>query len=116
MTTESAEDRWNSYMAAFGPVTPEEREQLLAHSVSDAVFFTNPGGEGKTRAGLLAHIEDFRKKMPAMHFGTDKVLCHHGELLAIWSMFKEDGVKVATGYNFVRADADGRFNYMAGFF
>jgi hypothetical protein len=31
-------------------------------------------------------------------------------------MDKQDGTKVATGYNFVRTDQDGRFSYMAGFF
>lgn len=116
MTTRNMEEHWNSYMATFGPVTNEEREQLLEDSVSGAVVFTNPGGEGKTRAGLIAHIEDFRKKMPTMRFSTDRVLLHHGELLAVWSMYKDDGDKVATGYNFVRADPDGRFSYMAGFF
>ena len=38
------------------------------------------------------------------------------KLLAIWSIYKPGGVKVATGYNFVTPGTDGRFNYMAGFF
>lgn len=116
MTDTTAEDRWDAYMKAFGRITPEERERLLEESVSDDVVFTNPGGEGKTRAGLAAHIETFHRKMPSVRFDTDKVFQHHDELLAIWSMYKDDGTRIATGYNFVHTDPDGRFNYMAGFF
>jgi hypothetical protein len=78
--------------------------------------FTNPGGEGSSRAGLDAHIAQFQASMPGMHFSTDKVFLHHGEVLAVWSMYKPDRSKVATGYNFVNLDDEGRFRYIAGFF
>ncbi|RWE85064.1 MAG: nuclear transport factor 2 family protein [Mesorhizobium sp.] len=116
MAIDSLERRWDAYLAAYGPIAAAERERLLKQSVSDDVVFTNPGGEGKTRNGLIAHIEDFQKKMPGTFFKTDKVFVHHGELLAIWSMYKSDDTKVATGYNFVRPNKDYRFSYMAGFF
>ena len=64
MSSDTPEQRWNSYLAAYGPVTAGERERLLKQSVADDVVFTNPGGEGQTRAGLIAHIEDFQRKMP----------------------------------------------------
>ena len=110
------EQRWNAYAAAFSATAEDERERLLEESVSEDVVFTNPGGEGKTRAGLSAHIVNFQKTMPGASFRTDKVYEHHRELLVVWSMHKQDGAKVATGYNFIRTDADGRFQYMAGFF
>jgi hypothetical protein len=116
MTTNVHEQHWNAYMAAFGPVETDERARLLKLSVGDDVVFTNPGGEGKTREGLIKHIEDLRNKMPGCFFKTDRVINHHGECLAVWSMYKQDGAKVATGYNFVQSGADGRFSYMAGFF
>jgi hypothetical protein len=116
MTTYSPEEQWHAYMAAFGATESDERDRLLQQSVSDDVIFTNPGGSGKTRTDLSAHIVDFQTKMPTMYFRTDKVHLSQGELLAIWSMYKSDHTKVATGYNFVRLDEDGRFNYMAGFF
>ncbi len=116
MAIDALERRWDAYLAAYGPIATEERERLLKQRVSDAVVFTNPGGEGRNRDGLIAHIEDFQKKMPGASFKTDKVFVHHGELLAIWSMYKSDDTKVATGYNFVRPDEEGRFSYMAGFF
>ena len=116
MTANTQEQLWNAYMDAFGAAEADERARLLAQSVSDDVVFTNPGGEGKTRGGLSKHIEDFRNKMPGCHFKTDRLISHHGECLAVWSMYKADGAKVATGYNFVQFAADGRFSYMAGFF
>jgi hypothetical protein len=116
MTTNKLEQQWTSYLAAYGPVSADERERLLLSSVADDVEFTNPGGEGRSRAGLIAHIEDFQQKMPGTYFSTEKVFVHHGELLAIWMMHKKDGAKVATGYNFVRPDDQGLFVYMAGFF
>jgi hypothetical protein len=51
-----------------------------------------------------------------MYFTTDKLYPQSDKLLAIWSMHMMDGTPVATGYNFVRTDQSGRFNYMAGFF
>jgi hypothetical protein len=116
MNIEALEGQWNSYLAAYGPVTAEDRERLLRQSVSERVIFTNPGGQGETLLGLIAHIEDFQRKMPGMYFGTDKLFLHHGEVLAVWSMYKAENIKVATGYNFVRLDEEGRFSYMAGFF
>lgn len=103
-------------MTAFGATAEEERERLLELSVSDDVIFTNPGGDGKSRAALSAHIAGFQKGNPGAYFTTDKIYAQPDKLLAIWSMYKHDGAKVATGYNFVTPDADGRFSYMAGFF
>lgn len=116
MTMHTPEEQWNAYMSAFAAVDLEERDRLLLRSVSDDVVFTNPGGSGKTRADLSAHIADFQSKMPSMYFSTDKVYLGQGELLAVWAMYKPDHAKVATGYNFVRLDENGRFSYMAGFF
>ena len=115
MNTETLEQNWNSYMAAFGAIAEDERERLLEGSVSEDVIFTNPGGDGKSRAGLIAHIEKFQKANPGAYFSTEKLYAQADKLLAIWSMYKQDGTKVATGYNFVRPNQDGRFSYMAGF-
>lgn len=116
MDTETLERNWHSYLAAYGAIADDERERLLVESVSDEMVFTNPGGQGERRTGLIAHIQNFQKSMPGTSFSTEKLFVHHGELLAIWTMHKPDGTKVATGYNFVRPDQDGRFAYMAGFF
>ncbi len=114
--TDTLKQHWHAYAAAYSATDENERQKLLEQSVAEDVVFTNPGGEGKTRAGLSAHIGNLQNSMPGAYFSTEKIFVHHGELLAIWSMHKQDGSKVATGYNFVRPDQDGRFAYMAGFF
>jgi hypothetical protein len=116
MDTVNLEANWEAYLKAYGAVADDERERLLAQSVTDGVVFTNPGGEGQRREGLIAHIQNFQASMPGTYFSTERVFVHHGEVLAIWAMHKPDGTKAATGYNFVRPGNDGRFAYMAGFF
>lgn len=113
---ETLKNNWEAYLAAYGNIDADEREQLLLQSVADDIVFTNPAGRGERRTGLAAHIQDFQKKMPGTYFETEKIFIHHGELLTIWTMHKPDGVKAATGYNFIRPDVTGRFVYMAGFF
>jgi hypothetical protein len=116
MNNVTLEQRWNSYMAAFGATVQEEREQLLAQSVSEDVVFTNPGGKGQSRLELSLHIAKFQRAFPGVYFLTEKVYAQPDNLLAKWSMYKQDGTKVETGYNFVRPDHEGLFSYMAGFF
>jgi hypothetical protein len=116
MNIDTLEQHWNAYMAAFNTTADDERVRLLEQSVADDVVFTNPGGDGESRAGLNAHISKFQNGNPGLYFSTDKLYAQPDKLLAIWSMHKPDGGKIATGYNFVRPDQDGRFSYMAGFF
>ncbi|MCB8878371.1 nuclear transport factor 2 family protein [Acidisoma silvae] len=113
---DTLKSHWTAYAAAYSATDKIERDRLLNQSVSDDVAFTNPGGEGRSRAVLSAHIESFQTSMPGVYFETDRIFVHHGEVLAVWSLFKPDGIKVATGYNFIRPGPDGRFDYMAGFF
>lgn len=116
MNADTLEQHWKSYVTAFNTPVEEERARLLEQSVSDDVVFTNPGGDGKSRVSLIAHIGHFQKSRPGLYFSTDKLYAQPDKLLAAWSMHKPDGSKVATGYNFVLPDEDGRFRYMAGFF
>ncbi len=116
MNTETLAQNWNAYMAAFNTADQNERERLLEQSVADDVVFTNPGGEGNSRAVLSAHIAKFQVGNRGVYFSTEKLYPQADKLLAIWSMHTPDGAKVASGYNFVRPQQDGRFEYMAGFF
>jgi hypothetical protein len=107
---------WKAYADAYAATDEQERNALLQACVSDDVEFTNPGGEGRGRATLSAHIAKVQQSMHGAYFRTEKTYVHHGELLAVWALCKQDDTKIAAGYNFVRPGADGRFDYMAGFF
>lgn len=113
---DSLADKWNAYAAAYGTVDEQERNALLDTCVCDDVEFVNPGGAGHGRAALGAHIARLQQSMPGARFETERTYVQHGELLAVWALYKQGGVKIATGYNFVRCGQDGRFAYMAGFF
>jgi len=116
MDRDTLQENWNAYLDAYGAEDPEERARLLARSVTDDVVFTNPAGDGRTRAGLEAHIAAFQKGNPGAYFATDKLFPQKDKMLAIWSLYSRDGTRRATGYNFVRPDETGRFSYLAGFF
>ena len=116
MNNKLTEQRWTAYLNAYDATDEAERQRLLESSVAEDVTFTNPAAEGKSRHELNTHIESFRKSNPGAHFGTDKLYHQPGRFLAVWSMYKKDGAKVATGYNFVDLDDQGRFGFMAGFF
>lgn len=116
MDTAVAQQHWNAYMDAFGAAAGDERMRLLESCVADDVVFTNPAGEGRSRAGLNEHIERFRQGNPGAYFRTEQLYAQADKLLARWTMHRPDGTPVATGYNFVRYDEDGRFGYLAGFF
>lgn len=54
-------------------VLADERERLLQSSVADDLVVINPGGERRSRAGLIEHIKDFQQRMPGKYFQTEKV-------------------------------------------
>jgi hypothetical protein len=113
---ETLRAKWTAYADAYGATDAQERDALLEECVSEDVRFTNPGGNGQGRATLSAHIAKLQQAMPDTHFRTERIYVHHGELLAVWALYKQDDSRIATGYNFVRPGPDGRFDYMAGFF
>lgn len=81
MNAETLEERWSSYMAAYGAQAKDERERLLEPSVAEDVIFTNPAGDGKSRAGLGVHIANSQKGNPGAYFSTDKRYAQHDKLL-----------------------------------
>jgi hypothetical protein len=116
MNTATSQQRWDAYLAAFAATDHDERARLLEACVAEDVVFTNPAGDGRSLPGLHAHIDTFQAAYPGAYFSTEKLYPQADKLLAQWTLYRQDGVQVATGYNFVRFDADGRFDYMAGFF
>jgi hypothetical protein len=82
---ETFKQHWTAYAQAYSTAAEDERIRLLEGSVCDDVVFTNPGGEGKSRAGLSAHIANFQNAMPGAYFSTERLLVHHNELLVVWS-------------------------------
>jgi hypothetical protein len=116
MNTDTIEQLFKSYLDAYADIAPAERERLLRQSVSDDVGFTNPTGDGKGFSNLIEHIEGFQKRAPGAYFKSNKLLAHHGELLAEWALFKKDGSEFTTGHTYGRLNEQGRLTHLAGFF
>ena len=101
------------------PMVPSRQANANACSsrALPMMWYSQTQGERARHAPVsLRILRTFNGRCLGAYVKTEKVFAHHGEVLAVWSMYKRDDVKVATGYNFVRPDDDGRFSYMAGFF
>jgi hypothetical protein len=116
MNTDTIEQLFKSYLDAYADIAPAERERLLRQSVSDDVVFTNPTGDGKGFSNLIEHIEGFQKRAPGGYFRSSQLLTHHGELLAEWTLYRNDGSEFLTGHTFARLNEQGRLTHLAGFF
>jgi hypothetical protein len=97
-------------------VPAPERERLLRESVADDIVFSNPiGDEGEGFASLLEHVSQFQAKNPGGYFQNRELLIHHGQLLAAWTMHRQDGSQLAAAHTYARFDDHGRLTSTTGF-
>jgi len=116
MTKDAVEQVWNSYLEAYGNVAPEKRESLLRESVSDDVVSTNPGEETQGFASLLTHIDQFQQRLPGAYFKINKLLFHHEQVLAEWTLYKSDETPLRSAHTYGVFDDQGRLKKLIGFF
>jgi len=83
--------------------------------VEEEVAFSNPDTQGKGLGDLTVHIEDFQRQFPGAWFRGNKLIVHHGQLLAEWTMFNGDGTEFLTGNSYARFDETGMLTELAGF-
>ena len=115
MTMEIVEQRWNAYQMAFGPVDAGERQRLLEECVAENVAYSNPDGQGEGRKDFTLHVADFQQQFPGAWFRGNKLIVHHGQLLAEWTMFNGDGTEFLTGNSYARFNEQGLLTEVAGF-
>ena len=116
MMKDVVEQIWNDYLEAYGNVLPEERRRLLQKSLSDDVVSTNPAEETEGFEGLLVHVEQFQQRLPGAYFKLNKLLFHHEQALAEWTLYKSDGSALRTARTYGRFDGQGRLKQLTGFF
>jgi hypothetical protein len=116
MTKEAVEQIWNAYLKAYGNVSTEERRRLLWESVSSDVRSINPAEETQGFEGLLAHVEEFQHRLPGAYFKINKLLFHHEEVLAEWTLYKSDETPLRTAYTHGLFNDQGRLKKLVGFF
>jgi ketosteroid isomerase-like protein len=115
MTTKEIAPIWNSYLQAYGNVSTEDRERLLAQSVTDNVISINPGDECQGMEALIKHIEVFQTRIAGAYFKANKLQVHHHHLLSEWTLFKGD-VAIATGHTHAQINDKGLITDLCGFF
>jgi hypothetical protein len=116
MTKDAVEQVWKSYLEAYGNVSAEERQRLLRQSVSEDIVSANPGEEFDGFEGLDAHIQQFQQRLPGAYFTLNKLLFHHGQVLAEWTLFNSDGSALRTAHTYGRFDDRERLSHLTGFF
>ena len=116
MNSEDCLKTWNIYQKAWGPVEEAERRDLLSHSVSNNIVYTDPGSQVEGVDALVTRIAGSQKNMPGASFKNDTFLEHHGQGLFNWTMYSPDGSIFLTGSSFGRFGDDGRLVEATGFF
>ena len=112
--------RWNRFGTLTSKptavVSTEERQRLLAASVSNEVLSTNPGDEAKGLENLMAHVEQFQQRLPGSYFKINSLKFHHEQVLTEWTLYKADGAVVTTAHTYGVFNDEGRLNKLIGFF
>ena len=116
MNSEECLRTWNTYQAAWGPISDAHRLELLAQSVSDAIVYTDPVSQVEGRQALVQRIAASQARFPGCRFQNGSFLEHHGQALFHWTMYDATGSAFVTGSSFARFDDDGRLVQATGFF
>ncbi|MBR0857233.1 nuclear transport factor 2 family protein [Bradyrhizobium liaoningense] len=116
MNDEASLRTWNTYQAAWGPVSEAERRRLLEQSVAANCVYTDPGSQIEGRDALMIRIGQTQLKFPGAHFRNDSFLEHHEQGLFRWTMYDGIGRVFVKGESFGRFGEDGRLVQATGFF
>lgn len=116
MKKDDVERLWKIYLEAYGPVSSRERRLLLSECVTEDVVSTNPDEELQGFENLAAHIDQFQQRIPGAYFQLDKLHFHHDQVLAQWTLVKDDATALATGYTYGSLHVSQRLKRLTGFF
>ena len=115
MTDDKLRAAFESYLDAFFEPSSIEREKLLRANVAEDVEFSNPGADGHGLNTLLVHIARFQERFRGGRFQINWFRQQHGQVLAEWTQFNEDGSEFITANSYARIGDDGRIIHFAGF-
>nr|WP_299291627.1 nuclear transport factor 2 family protein [uncultured Mucilaginibacter sp.] len=115
MTENKSRLVFEKYLEAFAKESPAEQEQLLNCSVAEDVVFTNPGVDGRGRTTLLTHANSFQKRFPGGYFRVNWFRQQHGQLLAEWTQYDQQGCTLFTAHSYARLNEEGLLVHLAGF-
>ena len=116
MNSEAHLETWNTYQAAWGPISEVERRELMTRSVSDTIIYTDPASQVQGVHALAERIVASQARFPGCRFQNDSFLEHHDQALFHWTMYNAEGAVFVKGSSFGRFGEDGRLVQATGFF
>lgn len=115
MSNHNPRATFENYLEAFTEPVVDARERLMRSSVAEDVAFSNPGMDGHGLDSLLAHIALFQERFPNSCFRINWLRQQHGQVLAEWTQFNQDGSEFLTAHSYARLNDEGRIAHFAGF-
>ena len=113
--TDTVRSAFESYLGAFVEPSAAEREKIMRANVADDVVFSNPGVDGRGLDKLLTHMSLFQERFPGGRFQINWFRQQHGQVLAEWTQFHQDGSEFLTAHSYARVGDDGRITHFSGF-
>lgn len=104
-------DVFENYLNAFVAASVAEQERLLRASAAEDVMFSNPGVSGRG----LSNLSAFQQRFAGAYFRINWFRQQHGQMLAEWTQFNQDGTEFITANSYARCDENGRIVQFAGF-
>ena len=115
MSDHDARAAFESYLSAFVEPNAARREALMRANAHEDVLFSNPGVDGHGIGQLLDHMSAYQRKFPGGRFEIKWLLQQHGQVIAEWTQFHQDGSEFLTAHSYALIGEDGRITRFAGF-
>ncbi len=106
MTNPYAET-YDRYLAAWAPVSPDERLDLLRRSLAETIVFTNPQQVRRGIADIVEHLEGFQHRTAGGRFRMNNMVGWERHALAEWQLVDAEEQPGFSGYDVVAFDDAG---------
>ena len=103
MTNKYAET-YDLYLEAWGPVSRDERVDLLRRSLVEAIVFTNPQQVRRGIHDIVEHLEGFQQRTPGGRFRMNNMVGWGSYGLAEWQLIDGEGKAGFSGYDVLTFD------------
>ncbi len=100
-------ETYDRYLAAWAPLSLDERVDLLRRSVAETIVFTNPMQTRRGIADVVEHLVGFQRRTPGGRFRMNNMVGWGSHGLAEWQLVDEGGKASFSGYDVVTFDDDG---------
>lgn len=105
--TRSYAGTYDLYLDAWGPMSRDERTDLLRRSLAETAVFANPQQVRRGIQDIEVHLEGFQVRTPGGRFRMNNMVGWGNYGLAEWQLVDAENQAGFSGYDVVTFDADG---------